>query len=110
MYCGEWRPVEYPNKLPICPSHSRIVQEGIFTRNQSLNSFERRFGQYYREKSLKSKIEITTNLDKILYFSIPRVDMETQPPDNAYLDPSVTIDVWIKEDEASADRINSTEG
>ena len=59
---------------------------------------------------LNSKIEITTNLDKILYFSIPRVDMETPPPDNYYLDPSVAIDVRVEEDRVSADRINSTEG
>ena len=27
-YYGEWRPVEYPNKLlTIYPSHSQIVQE-----------------------------------------------------------------------------------
>ena len=109
-YCGEWKPVEYPNKLPLCPFCYGIIQEGIFTRNQSSNSFERRFGQYYREKLLKSKIEITTNLDKILYFPIPRVDMEKPPPDNAYLDPSVTIDVRVEEDEAIADHINSTEG
>ena len=52
---------------------------------------------------LKSKSEITTNLDKKLYFSIPRVDMETPPPDNDSLDPSVATNMQGEEEGASAD-------
>ena len=36
--------------------------------------------------------------------------MDAPPPDNASLDPPVATDMRVEEDEASADRINSTEG
>ena len=36
--------------------------------------------------------------------------MEAAPPDKPSMDPSVATHVWVEENEASADRINSTEG
>ena len=36
--------------------------------------------------------------------------MEAPPPDNDSMDPSVATNMRVEEDDASADRINSTEG
>ena len=36
--------------------------------------------------------------------------MEVAPPDKPSMDPSVATNVRVEEDEASADRINSTAG
>ena len=44
-----------------------------------------------------------------LFFSIPRVDMETPPPDKASMDPPVAADMQVEEDEERADVNNSTE-
>ena len=58
---------------------------------------------------LKSKLEITTNLDEKLCFSIPKIYMDAQPPAIASLEPPVATDVRVEEDEATMDESSSTE-
>ena len=58
---------------------------------------------------LKSKLELATNLDEKLFFSIPKIYMDAQPPDMAPLEPLVATDMRVEEDEATVDGTSSTE-
>ena len=58
---------------------------------------------------LKSKFEITTNLYEKLFFSIPKIHMDAQPPAIASLEPPVATDMRVEEDEATVDETSSTE-
>ena len=49
------------------------------------------------------------NYKRKLFFSIPRVDMETPQPDKVSMDPPVATNVQVEEDEERADVNNSTE-
>jgi len=54
-------------------------------------------------------LEITTNLDEKLFFSIPKIYMDAQPPAIASLEPPVATDMRVEEDEATVDETSSTE-
>ena len=46
---------------------------------------------------------------KKYFFPIPRVDMETQPPDKASIDPLVATNVRVEEDRVRLDGTSSKE-
>ena len=58
-------------------------------------------------------VKIVCKLRKLqgtLLFSIPRIDIDVQPPDNASLDPPVATDMQGEQDGARGDCTDSTEG
>ena len=58
---------------------------------------------------MKSKLEITTNLNDKLFFSIPKIYMDTQPPYIVSLEPRVATNMRVEEDEVRLDGNSSTE-
>ena len=45
----------------------------------------------------------------MIFFSIPKIYMDAQPPDIASLEPPVATDMWVEEDEARVDGNSNTE-
>jgi len=54
-------------------------------------------------------LEITTKLDEKLFFSIPKIYMDAQPPAIASLEPPVATNMRVEKDEATVDETSSAE-